>query len=471
MKLLIAFGVVCVYQIVTVSSVFFPVPIITGTTSTSSSGQPTTVNTNISFQNVSNITDMVIYLTQNISRALLVSLPTPEDIELVAEILDTFSDGLKSMISESKEDYEENPATGSEWITDESSNKPNFFDDIVKDINSMFQNFAALFNPNFDNQKNKEDTNKNAPVTNKQEENINNQTNSDTEDQTQTTESQTEAINNLIAGTRRKRDLTSSISEILKTSAGLNLATNPLYPSGSVSADSQASFPNLRNIFPMSEIGGDLSNQTLQAMNEGIKQMAEQDAAVQSIAIQNAIQQGKELINQEMEKTKAIQQFVNTSLDKISKLIETLAQKIRDSNCVKQFTSIRNLLSEGITCVKNKFDTGIKTINDTLSNISDALEVPWDIKNEAEKCAENQEANVLSKILCYATIPLKLEENKLFLPIEFGKRIAEAVQFFATLRMDLIRCGIVTIQSIALKAVDCGKEAIIIGKDTILEMI
>nr|ABI20189.1 27 kDa salivary protein [Phlebotomus duboscqi] len=253
MKLLIPFGVVCAYQILTVSSIFLPVPIITGTTSTSSSGQPTQVNTNISFQNVSNITDMVIYLTQNIGRAMLVSLPTSEDIELVAEILDTFSDGLKSMISASKEDYEENNTTGSEWITDESSNKPNLFDNIIKDIHSIFENFATLFNPNLENQKNKEETNKPKQDSNKAEqdtskpeENINNPTNFNTENQAQATESQTEAVDNEIPMARRKRNIDTNFKmpELPEASAGLSLITNPLSPSDSISTDSKVSLPD-----------------------------------------------------------------------------------------------------------------------------------------------------------------------------------------------------------------------------------
>lgn len=46
----------------------------------------------------------------------------------------------------------------------------------------------------------------------------------------------------------------------------------------------------------------------------------------------------------------------------------------------------------------------MKTVNDTIINISDALEIPSDIKKEAENCTANQDANVLSKILCYALV-------------------------------------------------------------------
>uniref|UniRef100_F6K8T4 56.6 kDa salivary protein n=1 Tax=Phlebotomus sergenti TaxID=85759 RepID=F6K8T4_9DIPT len=526
MKLLITFGAVCAFQIVTVSSVFFPVPIITGTTSTSSSGQPTTVNTNISFQNVSNITDMVIYLTQNISRAMLTSLPTPDDIETVTDILDTFSNGLKSMISETREEYGEEPSLGFEWITDESSNNPNYFQNMLEQIQNIFHNLSTLFNQNFNNQKNKEDTNNSEDKTDDasrsedtsklEEKNVRrkrglfgptnfnltetfkivkdridnfgqklislfnkpsekpqstNETNSDTKDQSQTSESQSQATNNSAAQSRRKRDLFSSFMP--KVSAGLSLITNPQNFSGSASADSQASPPDqsLLDVFlkDITEIGAAVLKETVNAMNEGVKQMAIQNAAAQGAAVQNASQQQNELIKQEINKTIFIQQYVNATLNKINNIIETLAQKIKSSNCIKQFTDMRNLLSEGITCVKNKFDTGMKTFNDTLSNISDAIEIPWDIQKEVAKCTENEDANTLSKILCYALVPLQLEENKIFLPIEFGKRIAETIQFFATLRMDLIKCGIITIQSIAYKAVDCGKEAIIIGKDTILE--
>lgn len=279
---------------------------------------------------------MVIYLTQNIGRAMLVSLPTSEDIELVAEILDTFSDGLKSMISASKEDYEENNTTGSEWITDESSNKPNLFDNIIKDIHSIFENFATLFNPNLENQKNKEETNKPKQDSNKAEqdtskpeENINNPTNFNTENQAQATESQTEAVDNEIPMARRKRNIDTNFKmpELPEASAGLSLITNPLSPSDSISTDSKVSLPDqsLLNIFPTNMTGNeDVLNQTLSALDKQIKQFAEQGDTAQGIEIQNAIQQGKELIYQEMEKTKLMQQFVNTTLNKISKVIETL---------------------------------------------------------------------------------------------------------------------------------------------------
>ncbi|XP_059621570.1 uncharacterized protein LOC132265103 [Phlebotomus argentipes] len=102
MKLLSTVGAICVLQVVTVSSIFFPIPINIQTLKPSEQpGQQ--VTTSIAFNNVSNISNMVIYLTQNISRALLTTLPTPKDLTVATDILESFTDTLRS-ISQDVED-------------------------------------------------------------------------------------------------------------------------------------------------------------------------------------------------------------------------------------------------------------------------------------------------------------------------------------------------------------------------------
>uniref|UniRef100_C6G4F0 46 kDa salivary protein n=1 Tax=Phlebotomus arabicus TaxID=578135 RepID=C6G4F0_9DIPT len=441
MKLLITIGAVCVLQVVTVSSVFFPIPINiqTGTTS-SSSGQPgQQVTTSINFSNVSNITDMVIYLTQNISRALLTHLPDPEDIESAADILEKFTEDLTNSYVTFDDANEEASVT-------KSRSKRSFLDQLKESqplkairerVDEVKKQLQAYLKPK--------------P-----------QTPSGNQTDTNTTTTETQS--------RRKRGLSDYIpvnsfkDALSQASAAAGKMMKP--PNASLSANASASGSNpLDFLTKISDIGRDLVQNSIK---EIASNMASSAALYQVNSKLDAIKQSVNIIQQEIEKTKKVQEIINQALQQAGAATSSFGDKVTSSNCFAQFINPFKLFEGGITCVKNKFDKGIKIATDTLNNISQALSVPSDIKTEVSKCSDNKELNPFTKLLCFLKTPLQLDEEKLLLPIEFVRRIREITEYFATMRMDIIQCGIATIHSIEDKVADCAKEAILAVKDTLM---
>nr|ABA43063.1 46 kDa salivary protein SP19 [Phlebotomus perniciosus] len=429
MKLLITIGAVCVLQVVTVSSIFFPIPINiqTGTTS-SSSGQPgQQVTTSISFSNVSNITDMVIYLTQNISRALLTRVPNPDDIKSAADILESFTGSLKY--------FQTPPDDVDQEESETKSRSKRSFTDIFKQSSPLKEIGERI-----------EEIKKKLKGMLKPKP----QTPSGNQTDSSNTTSETQS--------RKKRALTDFIPmDSLKDA--ISKTGEVLIPSSASANSSPLDFMS-----KLSDIANDLIQNSMKEISENL---ASSVAMYQVNSQLDAIKQSMDIIKQEIDKTQKIQKYVKEALNQAKNATKSLGEKLKSSNCFAQFINPFKLFEKGITCVKNKIDNGLKIAKDTFKNLQQAMSVPSDIQSEVSKCSQNQQLNPIAKLLCYLRTPLQLDDEKLLLPFEFTRRIREITNYFATMRMDLIRCGIETIQSIGDKVEDCAREAILAVKDTL----
>uniref|UniRef100_A0A6B2EJN1 46 kDa salivary protein SP19 n=1 Tax=Phlebotomus kandelakii TaxID=1109342 RepID=A0A6B2EJN1_9DIPT len=434
MKLLITIGAVCVLQVVTVSSIFFPIPINIQTGTTSSSGQPgQQVTTSISFSNVSNITDMVIYLTQNISRALLTRLPNPEDIKSAADVLESFTESLKYFHPPSDDVDQEDSVT--------KSRSRRSLSDILKES-------APL----------KEIRGKIEDITKKLKELLKPKPQTPSGNQTESTNT----TNTEETQSRKKRGLTDFIpmdslkDAMSQASEGAMKVFKP--PSEGGNASSPLDF--LANL---SDIASDLIQKSTKEISENL---ASSVALYQVNSQLDAINKSIDIIKQGIDSTEKIQKYVMEALKQAENATKSLGEKL-SNKCFAQFINPLKFFEKGITCVKNKINNGLKIAKDTFNNLQLAFSVPSDIGSEVSKCSQNQDLNPIAKLLCYLRVPLQLDDDKLLLPIEFSRRIREITNYFATMRMDLIRCGVETIQSIGDKVEDCAREAILAVKDTL----
>nr|AAS16908.1 37.2 kDa salivary protein [Lutzomyia longipalpis] len=155
----------------------------------------------------------------------------------------------------------------------------------------------------------------------------------------------------------------------------------------------------------------------------------------------------KEFIRNEIQKVRKVRNFVQETLQKIRDISAAIAKKVKSSECLSNLTDIKGLVSDGINCLKEKFNDGKRIILQLYNNLLKGLKIPNDLMVELKKCDTNQN-NTLGRIICYFLTPLQLEKEQILLPVEFIKRILELTHYFSTMKEDLINCGITTIASI-----------------------
>ncbi|XP_055688763.1 uncharacterized protein LOC129793124 isoform X2 [Lutzomyia longipalpis] len=172
----------------------------------------------------------------------------------------------------------------------------------------------------------------------------------------------------------------------------------------------------------------------------------------------------KEFIRNEIQKVRKVRNFVQETLQKIRDISAAIAKKVKSSECLSNLTDIKGLVSDGINCLKEKFNDGKRIILQLYNNLLKGLKIPNDLMVELKKCDTNQN-NTLGRIICYFLTPLQLEKEQILLPVEFIKRILELTHYFSTMKEDLINCGITTIASITLKMEKCAGEMLEITKE------
>uniref|UniRef100_A0A1L8DR76 Putative 56.6 kDa salivary protein n=1 Tax=Nyssomyia neivai TaxID=330878 RepID=A0A1L8DR76_9DIPT len=180
-----------------------------------------------------------------------------------------------------------------------------------------------------------------------------------------------------------------------------------------------------------------------------------------------AAREAQQIIQKEVKKAQYAFNVVNETLHQIGIASQTDEGQFTSSECLQTFADIPGLLNVGKICLVDKLNEGHAIINSTMENLAVAASVPGDVSDEITKC-NNKENNIMGQFICYTTIPLMLKEDEILLPIEFVKRITETSQYFATLREDLIICGIRTLVSIAEKGEKCAAELIVFYRDLAL---
>nr|AAX55661.1 39 kDa salivary protein [Phlebotomus ariasi] len=373
---------------------------------------------------------MVIYLTQNISRALLTLLPNPEDVRSAADVLESFTDDLKSFYPPPDDVNEEVSET-------ESRTKRSLIEQLkesqpLKQIRETVAETTKYLKGFL---------------------------------KTKPSGNQTESSNSTSTKTqsRKRRGLTDFIP-VNSLKDAISQATSGAMKAFKPSSENKTSSNPLDFLASLSDISRDLVQNSIKEVSGNLVSSV---ALYQVNSKLDAIKQSIGIINQEIDRTKKVQQYVMNALQQASNITNSIGEQLKSNNCFAQFINPFKLFEEVITCVKNKIENGLKIAEETFKNLNQALSVPSDIVSEVSKCSQNQNLNPLTKLLCYLRVPLQLDEEKLLLPIEFARRIREITNYFATMRMDLIQCGIATIQSIGDKVENCAIEAILAVKDTL----
>ncbi|GAB0092304.1 hypothetical protein DMENIID0001_072940 [Sergentomyia squamirostris] len=456
-------------EVIAVTSVFFPVPITiqTGTSgSSATTGRPgdQQVTTSITFSNVSNITDMVIYLGQNISRALMTMQPSDKDLEDASEILTSLADNLMAAVTQNiTNNYGNNLLRRKRQINGDALR-----DDILKGVGDKMNSIV-----------NKVLTNINRPKPDP--------TTTTTTAAPDTTTTQTSSAR------RRKRDLFNQISQwtnkasnkISNLVPGVSPTQSPPSASTGIFSGLNSLVPSIGNNIPnmdtitnainlpgdmlsytnifrdFANIGKEFATNMTQSISTIVQNVADYTSNIektQTKELEVAKGQVQDLVQQQIVKTQNAYNMVQNAMNQVGNMIADLKTEFQGSECVANFTDYRGLLSSGETCLRNKISNGTALANKIMENLSTALQIPSAFRSEITTC--NAKVNIFEKFICYTKVPLKLEEEKVLLPISLARRLFETIEFFATLRADLIKCGVTTITSIGEKLANCTEEMI-----------